>query len=167
MRYKGEYSPSFLLDPEEYSWHPLKECVPLLDKYAYACFTHPERSSRRIVNETNGGKGQDAERVEKAAEGAEDGEEVDNDGDEDEDEDADADEEKHGYEDALTAAAGAYFNPVIDEIQIISSVTRQGVEVVVGGPVSITKLRRSNCPLKLLWYRRIQDTGTTAALARR
>ncbi|KAI5119896.1 hypothetical protein M0805_003700 [Coniferiporia weirii] len=44
MKYKGEYSPSFLLDPEEYTWYPLKECLPLLDVNRYACFAHPERS---------------------------------------------------------------------------------------------------------------------------
>lgn len=44
MRYKGEYSPSYLLDPEEYSWHPLDECKPLLSKHRYACFAHPEHS---------------------------------------------------------------------------------------------------------------------------
>jgi len=44
MRYKGDYSPSYLVDPEEYSWHPLNSCAPLLDRYKYACFTHPEHS---------------------------------------------------------------------------------------------------------------------------
>ncbi|KAI0091932.1 arginine-tRNA-protein transferase [Irpex rosettiformis] len=44
MRYKGEYSPSYLADPEDYSWHPLEECVPLLEKNRYACFAHPEHS---------------------------------------------------------------------------------------------------------------------------
>ncbi|EJD01439.1 uncharacterized protein FOMMEDRAFT_90177, partial [Fomitiporia mediterranea MF3/22] len=44
MRYKGEYSPSFLLDPEEYSWYPLKDCTSLLDSHRYACFSHPEHS---------------------------------------------------------------------------------------------------------------------------
>ncbi|KAI0347372.1 hypothetical protein BDW22DRAFT_1425409 [Trametopsis cervina] len=44
MQYKGDYSPSYLGDPEEYSWHPLEECVPLLKKNRYACFSHPERS---------------------------------------------------------------------------------------------------------------------------
>ncbi|EIW61258.1 arginyltransferase [Trametes versicolor FP-101664 SS1] len=44
MRYKGDYSPSYLVDPEDYSWAPLDKCRPLLDKYHYACFTHPERS---------------------------------------------------------------------------------------------------------------------------
>ncbi|KAH7920811.1 hypothetical protein BV22DRAFT_1020525 [Leucogyrophana mollusca] len=44
MRYKGEYSPSYLVDPEEYTWHPLDTCIPLLDRYRYATFAHPERS---------------------------------------------------------------------------------------------------------------------------
>lgn len=44
MRYKGEYSPSFLLDPETYTWYPLKDCIKLLDEYRYACFSHPEHS---------------------------------------------------------------------------------------------------------------------------
>ena len=44
MRYKGEYLPSFLADPEDYTWHPLEECKPLLDRHRYACFTHPEHS---------------------------------------------------------------------------------------------------------------------------
>ncbi|KAL1944264.1 hypothetical protein VTO73DRAFT_3449 [Trametes versicolor] len=44
MLYKGDYSPSYLLDPEDYTWASLDTCRPLLDKYHYACFTHPERS---------------------------------------------------------------------------------------------------------------------------
>ncbi|KAH7887853.1 arginine-tRNA-protein transferase [Phlebopus sp. FC_14] len=44
MRYKGEYCPSFLADPEEYTWHPLKTCIEILDKYRYATFAHPEHS---------------------------------------------------------------------------------------------------------------------------
>ncbi|KAI0265192.1 arginine-tRNA-protein transferase [Gloeopeniophorella convolvens] len=44
MKYKGEYSPSFLADPEDFTWHPLSECQKSLDKHRYACFTHPERS---------------------------------------------------------------------------------------------------------------------------
>ena len=61
MQYKGEYSPSYLLDPvrptspplfffdgmqEEYTWHPLPECEKELDKTRYACFAHPEHSSK-------------------------------------------------------------------------------------------------------------------------
>jgi len=38
MRYKGEYEPSYLLDPESYSWHPFKTCTKLLDKVKYATF---------------------------------------------------------------------------------------------------------------------------------
>lgn len=44
MRYKGEHSPSYLADPEEYSWHRLEDCIPLLQKNRYACFAHPEHS---------------------------------------------------------------------------------------------------------------------------
>jgi len=32
------------VDPEDFTWHPLKTCVPFLDKYRFACFTHPEHS---------------------------------------------------------------------------------------------------------------------------
>ena len=31
---------------EEYTWHPLKECVKELDKAHYACFAHTEHSSQ-------------------------------------------------------------------------------------------------------------------------
>ncbi|OCH90708.1 hypothetical protein OBBRIDRAFT_819164 [Obba rivulosa] len=44
MRYKGDYSPSYLLDPEECTWHPLEKCRPILDQHRYACFAHPEHS---------------------------------------------------------------------------------------------------------------------------
>jgi arginyl-tRNA---protein transferase len=44
MRYKGEYSPSYLADPEDYSWHRIEDCVPLLEKNRYACFSHAEHS---------------------------------------------------------------------------------------------------------------------------
>ncbi|KAH7916339.1 arginine-tRNA-protein transferase [Hygrophoropsis aurantiaca] len=44
MRYKGEYSPSYLVDPEEFTWHPLSSCTSLLDRYRYATFAHPENS---------------------------------------------------------------------------------------------------------------------------
>ncbi|KAF8639714.1 hypothetical protein AX17_000976 [Amanita inopinata Kibby_2008] len=44
MRYKGEYSPSYLADPVSYQWYPLKECIPLLERYRYACFSDPDRS---------------------------------------------------------------------------------------------------------------------------
>ncbi|THH33666.1 hypothetical protein EUX98_g547 [Antrodiella citrinella] len=45
MRYKGEYAPSYLADPEDYTWHSLdRTCRPLLDKNRYGAFTHPEHS---------------------------------------------------------------------------------------------------------------------------
>jgi len=44
MRYKGDYAPSFLADPEEYTWHPLEQCQPLLDKYRYVSFSHPQHN---------------------------------------------------------------------------------------------------------------------------
>ncbi|KAJ7904373.1 arginine-tRNA-protein transferase, partial [Mycena olivaceomarginata] len=45
MRYKGDYSPSYLADPETYEWFPLESCIPLLDKYRYACFSRPDHST--------------------------------------------------------------------------------------------------------------------------
>ncbi|KAF8351554.1 arginine-tRNA-protein transferase [Amanita rubescens] len=44
MRYKGDYSPSYLADPETYQWYPLKDCIPLMEKNRYACFSDPSRS---------------------------------------------------------------------------------------------------------------------------
>lgn len=60
MRYKGEYSPSYLADPvsrilidiglsdhrlqETCAWFPLPTCLPLLDEYRYACFENPDNS---------------------------------------------------------------------------------------------------------------------------
>ncbi|TFL04391.1 arginine-tRNA-protein transferase [Pterulicium gracile] len=52
MRYKGDYQPSFLADPEDYTWHPLDiVCRPLLEKHRYACFSAPERSSNAEVDD--------------------------------------------------------------------------------------------------------------------
>ncbi|KZT66010.1 hypothetical protein DAEQUDRAFT_730775 [Daedalea quercina L-15889] len=44
MRYKGDYAPSYLADPEEYTWYPLEECRPPLDKNRYVSFAHPEHN---------------------------------------------------------------------------------------------------------------------------
>ncbi|KZT24354.1 hypothetical protein NEOLEDRAFT_1067469, partial [Neolentinus lepideus HHB14362 ss-1] len=44
MRYKGDYYPTYLADPEELDWHALEDCLPLLNRYRYACFAHPEHS---------------------------------------------------------------------------------------------------------------------------
>ncbi|KAH7879686.1 arginine-tRNA-protein transferase [Lentinula edodes] len=46
MRYKGEYQPSFLCDPETFEWYPFADCTALLAEYRYACFSRPERSLR-------------------------------------------------------------------------------------------------------------------------
>ncbi|KZW04451.1 hypothetical protein EXIGLDRAFT_828319 [Exidia glandulosa HHB12029] len=44
MRYKGEYAPSFLLDPETYTWHPLETWRTLLEQWHYASISRPERN---------------------------------------------------------------------------------------------------------------------------
>ncbi|KAF8493516.1 arginine-tRNA-protein transferase [Gautieria morchelliformis] len=44
MRYKGDYKPSYLLDPEEYTWYSMEACIPILERHRYACFAHPENS---------------------------------------------------------------------------------------------------------------------------
>ncbi|KAL3246100.1 hypothetical protein MRX96_057966 [Rhipicephalus microplus] len=38
MRYKGNFSPSRLLCPETYTWHPIEKCKPLLDVNKYCRF---------------------------------------------------------------------------------------------------------------------------------
>jgi hypothetical protein len=48
MRYKGDYAPSYLADPETYEWYPLSACVPLLEKHRYACFSNPARSITEV-----------------------------------------------------------------------------------------------------------------------
>ncbi|KJA29955.1 hypothetical protein HYPSUDRAFT_174975 [Hypholoma sublateritium FD-334 SS-4] len=45
MRYKGEYAPSYLADPETYAWYPLESCIPALETHRYACFSNPSHSS--------------------------------------------------------------------------------------------------------------------------
>ncbi|KAJ7179174.1 arginine-tRNA-protein transferase [Mycena filopes] len=45
MKYKGDYHPSYLADPETYVWFPLKECLPLLEQNRYACFSEPDHST--------------------------------------------------------------------------------------------------------------------------
>ncbi|KAK0486940.1 arginine-tRNA-protein transferase [Armillaria luteobubalina] len=45
MRYKGQYSPSFLVDPETYEWYPYGQCTSLLDANRYACFSCPSHST--------------------------------------------------------------------------------------------------------------------------
>ncbi|ESO11314.1 hypothetical protein HELRODRAFT_104700 [Helobdella robusta] len=36
MRYKGQYSPSYLLCPEKYSWQPIEKCLPLIQVNPYS-----------------------------------------------------------------------------------------------------------------------------------
>lgn len=50
MRYKAEYAPSYLLDPEEYTWHLFDQCKPILDNFRYATFVHPEHSLERVFD---------------------------------------------------------------------------------------------------------------------
>jgi arginine-tRNA-protein transferase len=38
MRYKGNYVPSDLLDPESYVWVPLADCIPKLNRSKYTTF---------------------------------------------------------------------------------------------------------------------------------
>lgn len=44
MKYKGDYSPSYLADPEDYTWWPFNDCSKLLEKSHYTSFAHPEHS---------------------------------------------------------------------------------------------------------------------------
>ncbi len=38
MRYKGNFKPSFLLDPEVYTWHRIEECLKKLETVKYSRF---------------------------------------------------------------------------------------------------------------------------------
>ncbi|KAG8706630.1 Arginyl-tRNA--protein transferase 1 [Ceratobasidium sp. 395] len=51
MKYKGEYDPSYLLDPESYTWHPLKDCIPLLDKHKYITFNEAKADQDMLSHE--------------------------------------------------------------------------------------------------------------------
>jgi len=53
MRYKGDYSPSFLADPETYEWFPFQEYSKALNQSHYACFSHPEHSLKEPAGENN------------------------------------------------------------------------------------------------------------------
>ncbi|KAJ7591192.1 arginine-tRNA-protein transferase [Mycena floridula] len=52
MKYKAEYSPSYLCDPETYQWFPMETCQPLLDRMRYAVFSDLEKSVDEIVEDT-------------------------------------------------------------------------------------------------------------------
>jgi len=53
MRYKGDYQPSYLADPEDYKWWPFKDCSKILDEFHYACFSHPEHSLKEPARDEN------------------------------------------------------------------------------------------------------------------
>jgi len=36
MRYKGQYRPSYLLCPEAFTWHPIEDCIPLIENRKYS-----------------------------------------------------------------------------------------------------------------------------------
>ncbi|KAG9128339.1 Arginyl-tRNA--protein transferase 1 [Ceratobasidium sp. 392] len=48
MKYKGEYDPSYLLDPESYTWHPLKDCIPLLNEHRYITFNEAKMDQDKL-----------------------------------------------------------------------------------------------------------------------
>ncbi|KAF9568968.1 hypothetical protein CPC08DRAFT_757172 [Agrocybe pediades] len=53
MKYKGEYYPSYLADPETYDWFPLDTCKPLLESHRYACFSEPSHSMNEPIDDSD------------------------------------------------------------------------------------------------------------------
>ncbi|XP_065305433.1 arginyl-tRNA--protein transferase 1 isoform X3 [Dermacentor albipictus] len=52
MRYKGNFSPSRLLCPETYTWHPIEKCKPLLDANKYCRFEQdPTKGDENAVQD--------------------------------------------------------------------------------------------------------------------
>uniref|UniRef100_A0A023GCT0 Arginyl-tRNA--protein transferase 1 n=1 Tax=Amblyomma triste TaxID=251400 RepID=A0A023GCT0_AMBTT len=52
MRYKGLFSPSRLLCPETYTWHPIEKCKPLLDASKYSRFEQdPKKGDENAVHD--------------------------------------------------------------------------------------------------------------------
>ncbi|CAB3364072.1 Hypothetical predicted protein [Cloeon dipterum] len=51
MRYKGQYSPSYLLCPVSYTWHPIEMCKPLLDNSKYSVFSQEEVEKPVVIND--------------------------------------------------------------------------------------------------------------------
>jgi arginine-tRNA-protein transferase len=45
MKYKGQYKPSELLDPETYEWYSYDQCALLLDKHKYVSFANPQTAN--------------------------------------------------------------------------------------------------------------------------
>lgn len=57
MRYKGDYKPQYVLDPESYEWNPLEgELKSLLDKKTYVSLSR-ERQRKNSVASADGGGG--------------------------------------------------------------------------------------------------------------
>jgi len=97
MKYKAEYSPSYLLDPEMYEWLPFTEvCKPILDKNSHAIFSQHQDDSMAV--DESGAAQSDDSRHEVAAtksasssstQAGDDGRDSDDDdGEEEEEEDA-------------------------------------------------------------------------------
>lgn len=49
MRYKGDYKPQYVLNPETYEWRPLEEVKPLLDTHVYVSFSHKPRTELSLI----------------------------------------------------------------------------------------------------------------------
>ncbi|KAF9430488.1 Arginyl-tRNA--protein transferase 1 [Podila epigama] len=63
MSYKGQFHPSFLLDPETYEWIEFKKCKEILGAQRYSTFTNPcsmdplfEAKIQAIINKKKGTK---------------------------------------------------------------------------------------------------------------
>lgn len=54
MRYKGDYSPQYVLDPESYEWNPLEgELRSLLDKRSYVSLSRHRRLKEALSKESD------------------------------------------------------------------------------------------------------------------
>lgn len=53
MRYKGFFSPSYLLCPEIYTWHPIEMCVELLERKKYSRFANKDAIERDKTESVN------------------------------------------------------------------------------------------------------------------
>ena len=52
MRYKSDYAPSYLLDPEHYTLHSVEQFRPLLDNNRYVTFPRPHPHIARADDDT-------------------------------------------------------------------------------------------------------------------
>ncbi|RNA23215.1 arginyl-tRNA-- transferase 1-like isoform X2 [Brachionus plicatilis] len=51
MRYKAFYYPSYLLCPEVYTWHPIEECIKILNTSKYSRFAPREKGNHTITED--------------------------------------------------------------------------------------------------------------------